>query len=180
MLPELLRSRAGGDCSNAGIVAAGFFTGNDTLRERLRRESPFGSYSSSSASWSFTFAASDFLLFVGPGGKSGDAGGDAAGDAMPTTWPPSWPVVSGGGSFFPAAVPDVFNIIFLVGTPFSPLAFLALGKAPRGAIVSTTPPRTNPASSKLGLLCTDGSNHRCKNDREPSLAELRDTSSGLV
>lgn len=54
--------------------------------------------------------------------------------------------------------------------PVSPAGFLGLGMAPRGAIVSSTPYRINPASSKLGLACTDGSSHRAMNALEPSLA----------
>jgi hypothetical protein len=37
-------------------------------------------------------------------------------------------------------------------------------------MVSRTPYLINPASSKLGLLWTDGSSHRCMNVLDPSLA----------
>ncbi|KAJ2976068.1 hypothetical protein NUW58_g8184 [Xylaria curta] len=40
---------------------------------------------------------------------------------------------------------------------------------PKGAIFSTTPARIKPASWKLGLFCTGGSNQRCISVREPSL-----------
>jgi hypothetical protein len=43
---------------------------------------------------------------------------------------------------------------------------------------SITPYRISPASSKLGLLCTGGSSHRCMKVLEPSFAELLDGSSG--
>ncbi|GAW22317.1 hypothetical protein ANO14919_118530 [Xylariales sp. No.14919] len=44
-----------------------------------------------------------------------------------------------------------------------------LGMVPKGAMFSTTPPRINPASWKLGLFCTGGSSQRCINVRELSL-----------
>lgn len=57
-------------------------------------------------------------------------------------------------------------MIFLTGccAPSWPcfLVVPAFGRVPRGAIFSVTPYRINPASSKLGLLWTAGSNHFCK------------------
>lgn len=103
--------------------------------------------------------------------------------------PSSLTTISCSAAAFAALVPDVLSMIFLggcagcagcTGCDVSPVAFFAFGKAPNGAMFPNTPKRINPASSKLGLLCTEGSSHLCMNDREPSLAEFLETSSGLV
>ena len=49
-------------------------------------------------------------------------------------------------------------------------AAFGLGRAPNAAICSSTPWRSSPASSKLGLFCTGGSSHLSMNARCPPAA----------
>jgi hypothetical protein len=73
-----------------------------------------------------------------------------------------------------AAAPEPEGLRMILRTPVPPSVFLCFGSVPNGAILSRTPNRISPASSKLALLCTGGSSHLSMNARDPpSLVEAR-------